>query len=108
MFRQNGHVLRPLSEWRHLDQKDAQSIEQVLSKTTAAHLVDQVAIGRSDHSHVDALSSLIADPLKCSLLQNAEQFPLHRQRDFPHLVQEQRAPVSQLKSAHPIVRRSRE
>jgi hypothetical protein len=66
------YVIAALSQGRDFDWKDAQAIEEILTKATLLDLFLQVAIACSDNSYVNFARAGIADAFKLLLLQHAE------------------------------------
>ena len=58
----------------------------------------KIAVGRGHHAHVNFPRLRAADGLKLSFLQDAEQLDLQVDRQFAHLVEENRAAVGELKA----------
>src|SRR5215510_7554657 len=67
------------------------SIKEVFTKQTSAHLLFEILVGGDDHTHVHRHRSLAADRIELSFLQDAQELRLGRQRHVPDLVQEKRA-----------------
>src|SRR3546814_3189662 len=53
----------------------------------------EIAVGRGNHAYIDAMERIAADALDLAVLQRAQKFGLHRERQFAHFVEEQRALV---------------
>jgi hypothetical protein len=47
----------------------------------------EVRVSRGNHTRIHMNLLAAADPLKHSLLQESQQFHLHRRRQFPDLIQ---------------------
>ena len=95
------------AQGRHHQRIHAETMIEIGAIAPGAHLLDQIPIGGRDDAHVDLVLAVRTDPLQLSALQYPQQFGLHRQRQFPHLIQKQRAAVRQLKLAAPLADRAR-
>ena len=96
---QQRNVVFSIAQGGNLDRKDIEPVIQIFTKRLFPHGREQVAVCRRDHADIDADRRLSADAIELLLLQNAEQFRLHFQRDLPDLVEEDRPAVGQLESA---------
>src|SRR5206468_13000385 len=68
----------------------------------------QRPIRRRDHPHVHLHRTRPPPPVALPLLQHPQQLRLHLQRELPHLVQEDRAPVRLLEPPRLPLQRPRE
>ena len=85
-----------------------QAVQQVLAEPARPDFGRQVTIGGCDHPNIGSNRTACADPLKCSLLKNPEQFGLQCQIKFPDFIEQQGAAISQLKTPKAAFRRARE
>jgi len=99
VFEQQRNVLAPLAQRRDMQLGDVQPVQQVLAEAPAAHLFQQIRLGRADHPQVDLDAAVGAQPLQGLLLQYAQQLDLLRQRHAFDLVEEQRAAGGMLDAA---------
>jgi hypothetical protein len=86
-------VLWALSKWRDDNLDDAQPVKQVAAEPTFRHLLDKIAVSRGDHANVYRPQPIPADAPDLSLLENAEELHLHRQRDFAYFVEQEGSAV---------------
>ncbi len=100
MEHQLGDVLGPLAQRRQQQREDVEPIIEVLAESPLADQNLQVLVGGRDDADVDADRVRGADAFEHPLLQHAQQLGLHVERDVADLVEEQRAAVGQLESAH--------
>ena len=108
MCRERWDVFAPFAQRRDFDREDAQAIEKVPAETARIDLFLQVAIGRSDDPDIDFARTSVADALQFLLLQNAQQFRLHRERHFADFVEKQCAAVRQFEAAGLVFERAGE
>ena len=106
--REQRDVLAPLAQRRHVHREHREPVKEIRAKPAALHLAREVAVGRGDHAHVDAVHAIAADALDLALLQRAQQLRLQLQRQLADLVEEQRAAVGDLELAGPIALRAGE
>ena len=97
--RQYRNVVWTVAQRRHSEWEHAQPKKEILAEAARLHFLLQIPVGRSDHANAHLTSTILANPFKLALLQNAEQFGLQLQRNFGNLIEEQRPPVSDLKPA---------
>ena len=88
-----------LAQRRHADLDHVDAVIQILAKAALGHQFGQILVGRRQHAHVDRHFALLADRAHGLLLNEAQQFDLHVQRQVGHLVQEQRAALGALHQA---------
>src|SRR5215469_9749912 len=74
---ERGNVLAALAQWRHLNWKNTQPIEEVLSEAASFDVILKVAIGRGDDADVDFACARITNALDFLFLQDTKQFRLH-------------------------------
>ena len=91
---QERDVFLAFPERRDLKRDDAQAIKEILPKGASTDLFQQILVGSSDDPdiHGEALAS--ADPFKGLLLKDTEDLGLCLQAHVPHLIEEDRGPVS--------------
>src|SRR5690606_13305249 len=97
-----------LAHGRDSDRDLADPIVEVLAEAALRHLVGQVLVRRADDADVDRDLRSAADPLDDTLLEEAEQLRLQRERHVADLVEEQRAAVGDLDLARRLLRRAGE
>ena len=103
MVDQGGDVLAALAQGRSLDREDVEAIEQILTEGAGANLLGRVPVGGRDDSDINLDRAFGADGVDLALLQGAQQFDLHVQRQFADLVEEQGAAVGFLELAEVFV-----
>ncbi len=87
--------------------KHAEAIEQIASEPAGGDFFLQVTICRSHDADVDRPRRLLADALKLSLLEHAQQFGLQVERDLAHFIEKQRPAVGGLEPAGPVTEGAR-
>src|SRR5207244_2515153 len=81
----------------------AKAIVQVGSETLLRDVLAEVPIRGGYHSDVERPGSGVADAPDLALLQDAQEFDLHRQGDFPDFIQEQRPALRGLEDSAAVV-----
>lgn len=76
-----------------MDRDGIQTIEQVLTETSLANFIFGIAVGRSDHAHVDALGLIRTDTANLTFLQSAQQLNLKGGRRLGDFIEEHCAVV---------------
>ncbi len=85
-------VLGAFTKRRQRDREDVQAVVQVRAKLAAPHHLEEILVGRRDHSHVHRQRpAAAAEPLDLLLLQRSQQLRLELERQVADLVQEQGA-----------------
>src|SRR2546430_2292202 len=79
-----------------MDRDRVQAEKQILSKTPLPHFLFRISIGGGDHSDINALRLIRADPANLTFLQSSQQLHLKRQTCFGDLIQENRAVIGLL------------
>src|SRR3712207_1532347 len=105
---EQGHVLAPLAQRRHLEGDDVETVVQVLPECALAHGLFQIPVRRRDDSHVHAYRARAADALERSLLQDAQELRLKHGRQLADFVEEERAAVRDFELALLLRERARE
>src|SRR5262245_4110368 len=95
-------VLRPLTERRYRDREDVQAVVQIVTEAAPFHHPCDVPVRGGDQTDVDVDRPCPAETLELAFLQHAEELRLQLERDLAHLVQEERATVSQLEPSDPL------
>src|SRR5262249_4406840 len=98
--RQRRNVVPAVAERRQLQRENAQPVVEVLPKGFLAHGLKQVAVGCRQNPHIDPDRSTTANAVEFALLQDAEQLRLGVRRQLADLIEEDRAAMRQLESAH--------
>src|SRR5581483_516255 len=105
---QSIEVLLARAQRRKRDGKDVEPEKEIFTKPSALHLLGEVAVGRTDDPHICLQRDRATDPLESLLLEDAQNFRLHVERELADLVEEDRAAVGDLELAALPRRRSRE
>src|SRR5262252_7507565 len=99
MPHQHRDVVRALPQRRNMDGKDADSIEEVLTKLSFAYHGLQIAGSRDDHPNVDLDGFRAAKALELAFLKNTKQLGLQFQGQLPNFIQKQGRAIRELKPA---------
>src|SRR5262249_43626454 len=91
--RQQRDVATPRAKRRNVYQVDVQPMVQIATKHPRCDSFSQIAVRGRYHPHVDAPAAARSDGAYLAVLQRAQQLDLDRERDFAHLIQEQRPPL---------------
>ncbi len=92
-----GHdVIETLTQRRYGDDIESQPVQQVLAERPAGSQCLQVGIRRTDNADVNSQCVAATDPLNFAVLDDAQDFLLHPQRDRGEFVENQRAAVGTL------------
>ena len=93
--------------WQH-DRENVQPIIEVAAKFAPVHHLHQITICCRHQPDVHLISPSAAQAFELLFLQHAQQFGLQCRRYIAHLVQEERASVSQFETANLLRDRSGE
>src|ERR1700733_13651268 len=88
------------------DREHVQAIVQIAAELAVLHHFLQIAIGCRHQPHIDSLGSVVTQPFKLTFLQSAEQLGLDLDGNVSHLVQEERALISQLQPSNLLSNRA--
>ena len=99
MAHQNGNVGGALAQGRGEDGEDLEPVIEVAAELLLGDHLCQIAIGGGNQAHVHGDGPRSAQALDLALLQGAQQLGLQIERQFAHLVEKQRALVSQFHTA---------
>jgi hypothetical protein len=88
---EEGDVVRPVAEGRHVEGDDVEAVVEVAAEGAAAHLLLQVTVGGGDDAHVGLDGPGGAHGHDLPLLEGAEQLDLEGGRHLADLVQEEGA-----------------
>src|SRR6266567_1475362 len=103
-----GDVFATLAQRWNFEGKHNEPIEQILPETAGGHFFFQIAVGGGNNAHVDLARACVADAFNFLLLQDPQQLGLHGQRDFPNLVEKERAAVGEFEPPGLVAHRARE
>src|SRR4051794_4400308 len=94
-----------LAQRRDGDLISRQAVIQILAELPLADQSLDVAMGRCDQAHVDAMALLRAERRDDAILQKTEELDLERRRDVADLVEKQRAAVGARKRPAAVLTR---
>ena len=93
------HVAATLAQRWHAQLDHVDAIEQILAELALLNQLAEVLVGGREDAHVHRNLVATADGAYRLLLDRAQQFHLHVQRQFGHFVEEQRAALGGLEQA---------
>ena len=96
MISQQRDILSPFGKRWDLQIHHVESVKQIFAELAAGHRLRQVAVGRGDDPHVDLDIAVAAQRTHLTLLQDAQQLHLQRNRHITDLVEKQRTALSGL------------
>ncbi|KAG1487580.1 hypothetical protein G6F52_014161 [Rhizopus delemar] len=88
MLRQRRNVFHAFAQRRQAQPEHVQAMEQVLAEQALFDTLLQRLVGRGHDAHVHRTRAVVAQALDLAVLQRAQQFGLHQQRQFAHFIQE--------------------
>src|SRR5437764_822387 len=97
MLGQQSYIVTALAKGGNVNGEDRQPIVKILAKRLLLGGGFQIAIGGGDDSNLHNGFRVGAEPLDAAAFQRAQQLGLRGQRQLSDFIQEQRAPVCQLK-----------
>src|SRR6266511_6001987 len=86
-----------------MNRKDIHPIEEVCAELPLRHQLSERLVGRRQDADVDSNRARTADALERPVLQNAQQFRLHLQRQVTDFVEEQCPAVGGLEAPKPAL-----
>src|SRR5262249_5635051 len=92
----------PLTEGRYRDREDVQAVVQIVTEAAPFDHPAEVPVRGGDQTDVDVDRPCPTETLELVLLQHAEELRLQLERDLAHLVEEERATVSELEPSDPL------
>ncbi len=105
---QHRNVFQPMTERRKRDGKHIEAVIKIHSEQLLGDQRREILIGCGHHAHIDATRIRAAQPFEFLLLQNPQQLRLQFERNIADFIQEQRAAVRRLETAHLLRHRARE
>src|ERR1044071_735951 len=90
-------ILAALAQRGNLDREDREAKEEIATKLSMLDRQAQVFVGRRDDAHVNRDGRASTDAIHRLLFDNAQEFPLNRERQLANLVKKNRAARCQLK-----------
>src|SRR5215831_13513750 len=93
---------------RQFERNNADAIKQIFAKLILLHYFGQIAVRRSDNTHIDRNLFRTANPPDRTFLQDAEQLYLHGQAGIPDLIEKDRALVGNFEQSFLVRRRTGE
>ena len=91
MLQQQRLVLPHVTQRRHADGEDAETVIKVGTEVSGLDFLTQIAIGRGDDARVAVPRLGFADTLKLAVFQHAQQLGLQLHRQFADFVEKQGA-----------------
>jgi len=98
MQNQPGYILAAFAQRRQQNRKHVETVVQVAAKLVACDHLGQIAVGRCHQTHIDAMCSPTAKPLKFLFLQDTKQLRLQCRRQISNFVQEKCPRISHFES----------
>src|SRR5262249_40149940 len=89
----------PLSQGRHADWNDVQSVIKIRSEPALHHGFFQVPVRCGDDSYVNANGAITANRFTFLFLKRPQQLDLYVQRQFSDFIKEDRTAVCQFESS---------
>src|SRR5262245_55572480 len=108
MIDEERNVVAPLPKREQVDRHHLEPVVQISPERLGADRFLQVQIGGGDDPDVDPDSPTAADALDLPFLEHPQQLRLELRLERADLIEEQRAPLSQLELAEPPLERARE
>jgi hypothetical protein len=102
------YVIATLSQRWDFDRKNAQAIEEILTKATLVDLFLQIPIARSDNADIDFACAGVAEAFKLLFLQYAEQLGLHGEWHFADLIEKQCSAIGKFETSGLVLERTSE
>jgi hypothetical protein len=99
---EEGNVLSPFPERRHLDLDRVEAEEEVLPEAAARYLLPYVRVRGGEDPDVGPPGTGRPHPLELSRLQHPQKLRLEVERHVRDLVEEERPPVRHLEAAHAV------
>src|SRR5690348_3319670 len=97
-----GHdVLGMILQRRRSDRKGAQALVEIFAELACLDALLQIAISGGNDADVEFDIALTTKALNALVLQEAEEFDLHGERQFADFIQKNRAVVGLLESTDP-------
>ena len=104
VLREQRNVIGALAQRRQPQLEHVEAIEQIFAQHAVANRLRGRAVRRGKHAHVEAELLASAEPARASILENAQELGLQRDRHLGDLVEKQRAAVRELEHAGPRAR----
>ena len=90
---QHRNVIFPLAQGWYMYGENVKPIEKILAERTRSHGSIQVAIGGSEHPHINRDLLAAPDPLEFTFLEHSQESNLRLKRKVADLVQENRSTI---------------
>src|ERR1700678_2537610 len=100
MVDEKRDVLRPFTQWRQFNGKNAEPVEEVGAKFTIVDHLSEITMCGADHAHISVNRGGTAETFELSFLDDTKKFWLQLKRKVADLVQKQSAVVSPLKPSN--------
>src|SRR5262249_4857628 len=105
---QERQVLTPLAQRWQRHRKDVEPVIEIFPKVASGYMLDQIAVGGRNDTHIHAGGLHRPQSLESAVLQHAPEFGLEVEGEFADLVQEDRAGVREFEAPHLAGEGSRE
>src|SRR5580704_9386117 len=106
VFYQHRNVFSSFPQWRHINRKNVETVEEIAAKRARLDGHLQVTVSGSNHPYVGTDGASSADALKFMFLQNAQQSNLGFDRKLSHFIEEDRASLCQFEAAQAPLQRT--
>lgn len=108
MLGEQGDVFPPFGKRGNHDADDIEPVVQIFAKASRPYFFRKIPVGGRHDSHIHRNRFITAHSLDFPLLQGAQQFDLHLERNFPDFVKKERTAGSLEKASFPALVRSGE
>ena len=99
IFCQQNDILSTLTQRRKMQLDGIQSIEEILSECSLAHLLTQISIRSRQNPHIHMAHLIGTNALSLPLLNHRQEFLLHRQVQISNLIQKESTAIRRLNSS---------
>src|SRR5689334_22701967 len=94
MLGEQQYVVASFVQWWNIDLNNRQAVVKIEPEMTRFALCFQIAIGSSEHAHVERNVFQPTDATKRALFQHAQEFRLQREFELTDFVEQERAAFS--------------
>ena len=102
MINQQWNILATLRQRRNMKRYEVDAIIQIFAKSYNGYQRFHIPLASSDHAHIDTPHLAVAQYFESLILQHPQQLDLTGEIQFADLVEEDRARISQFKTAGPV------
>ena len=100
-------LVRSLAERRHVQIDHTQPVIQIAPIPVLRDVLEEIPVRGRDEADIDGPHPGVAETHHLALLDDAQEFDLHRRRDVPDFIQKERAPRRRLKDPEAVLHRPR-